>query len=179
MKNLTKTIEHDLIILTNALKKCKSTHHYENLFGTYLALQDIIDSLELQINYPKELEYEITKKNINNLEKKEAKKIIEYHQEYLEYNKKIANMYKILSDKYYHYIPTLIYNNKVDVSTSLEIIKDFFQIYDKNISLFVNNYIENGNLFYGNIYSDITGLTYEGTPEISPYTNQVLLKIFL
>ena len=100
MEELEKIVQQDFYKIVNELKRCNGIEIYYDLVCKLNYLEELIFLKGLNINYPREYEYEFYKKNLKNKQESYNKKINEFATKYFDYDKKVAKMANYLNKRY-------------------------------------------------------------------------------
>lgn len=138
MEKLEQTIQKDIHMIIDELKKCKSPKNYYDLTEKLYYLEQLVQTIDLNIDFPQEFDYELSKKDVDSVTKAYDIDVIQRINEYLSYNKKFTKMYNIINERYVNledvtlkYIPfnvSIEYANRFLSEFDPEIYKHFMEL---------------------------------------------------
>lgn len=175
-EQLEKIIQRDVYKIINELKRVKNYNIYYGLADCLYHLNEIIVLKDLNINYPKEFEYEwlIKNKNIdNNKYQREIKKIVS---DDMDFNFKLTKMYDYLIDRYC-LAPGVVSFNYVPFEKSLDLAKEFYKDFDNDIYNYFLEILDSPRFILVDHYEDLEGWAISSNYLIdsylvvSPYNN--------
>ena len=133
MTDFEAQLQREIYILTNELKK--TTNKYQQLkLATYIeSIKNIINVENLDVKFPKEMEYEITKYYNHDIF---CKIIDEYYynvEKNYSYNKRFVKMLNHFNKRYIISDNSIVFNNYLEFKDVLFLVSDFLKYYDKKI----------------------------------------------
>lgn len=167
MKEFNRVIKKHMFDLISEFKKCKSKKKYMELLAIFYVLDEIITNLELNIKYPKELDYEINKYNTIDYDKAYDILFNDNLDKMYDYNLEFSNIYKlldysILNKKY-------CCRDTIKIDESIRFSQEFFKQFDNNLYSYFNDYILNkGLLMINNKFNGAR--TYMANYVMPPYS---------
>lgn len=132
MSDLESVIQQDIYKIVDELKRCNNINIYNELTSALYGLNELIEYKNLDINFPKEIDYEYIKKNkdprVTGLERLFFSSVDKNYN----YNYKLAKMNNKLSNRYVMYRE---YNELkyYPFEKSLVFAADFFNEFDKDL----------------------------------------------
>lgn len=168
--NYKKKLQKDLYTINDQIKLCKSEKKYVKLCTIASQLIDVILDTNIDVDIPRELEYEMLKKDTFRTSKKDLNhKIDSFYKEY-DLNKKMCKIYPQINKYYYPWS-----NEKRFISSyeTYKLAKNFFKEYDEKISDYFNKIIEDKKIAFSKSLQDddYDGYTTCGFGNITSYIN--------
>lgn len=162
-----KNVQRDLYAMVNELKKTNSLSRGYQMVKSLEMLQELIDDNNLNINYPKEYEFEMNKFDIDKFDINYLN--LYYQLNYkpmLEYNKKLCKMSSYI--KRTISIPKVVYmKDRLNIKQTYQIANDFLNYFDKNMYDYFNYLTNKQRVFLGNV--DCEGMATHANHVIEPY----------
>ena len=143
MEDLEVVLQKYLKVLLEELKKCKSKKRYSELVSIFYVIDELIKNVDMDIKYSKEFDYELKKYNLGKYNYSYETMFYNNFDNMYKYNLELSNIFKKIEAKYLYVIN---YNDYVDISDTIEMVRSFFSNYDKDIYKYFNEQILNGGL---------------------------------
>ena len=145
MNELKKDFELYIDTLIKEFKKRKSNKLYYELIDTYNIISEIINITNLDIEFPKELEYELNKKDVIGYNVKSYMEFIENVEYLYDFNLAFSKLYKSING--YSNKPLIEYKQRIELSDSVELAHEFFKSYDECIYNYFDDKLLNNKTF--------------------------------
>ena len=168
-EELQKEIQNDIYKIVNELKRTTSDSLYYDLTSKLYFLNEIIVLKDLEINYPKEFEFEWFKKSNKNKKDAFEKAIFNTAQENYTLDLRIAKMSNVLFDRYlikegivpFKYVP---------FDRSLELAIDFYKRFDEEIYNFLIDTINSPRFVLVDNVENLEGWSLKNNYLVDSYT---------
>ena len=171
---MEESLKKDFILLFNNLKKCKNIFNYDELIGLLNVYEMIIKEQGLDIEVPKELEYEQMKfiNKLNNFYQKDFKIFIKKFNDNYDFNKEFIDGIKSILDDYAMPINYYYYKEIMSEEKIIELSKEFYKYFDIDIYKYLIYMLSNNRIIFSNsVIDDANGHYVYGYQDILPYIN--------
>lgn len=166
MNEFESDIQKYLNKLLNEFKKCKSKKKYIELLNIYHIIEDIINNVDMNVNYSKEFEYELKKYNIDRYDKLYELKFIDNYDVMYNYNLVFSNIYRNIPNER---INNMEYQETIDLNDTVEMVQEFFKYFSEDMYNYFNKQIlDNGLLVISDKIEG--GRTYLSNHLLPPYS---------
>ena len=166
MEEFEDIIQKHVNTLLNEFKKCKSKKKYIELLSIFYIIDEIINNIELFIDYKNDFQYELTKFNIEKYDKAYESMFLNNYNLMFDYNVKLSNLYSNLSKNKLNVIE---YKDYIEMNDTIKMVQLFFENYDMDLLKYFNNQILGNGLL---ILTDKVegGQTYLSNYIFPPYS---------
>ena len=153
--------------LTDELKKCHGSDIYAKLLRTFYVIEVICEKSKLDINYPKELNYELIKHDVDCFDRDMQRNGNATFLSMFKYNLVFSSMYQQLAEEHMKYFGKCNVT-PIDIRKSIDMVYEFFKQYDTAIFDHYVELINSGRFIITNRTK--YGSTIEGSHIIRPYS---------
>ena len=148
------------------LKRCKNQGLRLKIVNALVVISEIINTANLNIIFPDELAYEVSRTNLNASYKLISDEFIKNYDYLYDYNYKLTSKLKVLAN--YYPSNNFKLNNKVDINESIKMALTFYKFYNDKIYKYLYELLEANKIYVTNKIDN--GITTTANEFIEPYT---------
>lgn len=165
MKEFEQKLNKIMDVLVSEFKKCKSKKKYFESLRTYYVILNLVNTLDLDVNFPEELDYELNKINVDSYFKRYNNDSVDNIEMMYDYNLEFSKLGIFLR---FHNVYNSYFSGRISIKKSIELTKDFFKQYDdKMYSYFIDCILGKGMFLLTNKIDNAITITSDNLLE--PY----------
>ena len=166
MNEFESTIEKHINILLSEMKKCRSKKKYIELVSIFYIIDEIINNLDLFINYKEDFQYELSKFNTEKYDKNYDSMFLNNYNAMFNYNFELSSLYENLP---INKLNVTVYKDYIELKDTIKMVQSFFEYYDKDLLNYFNEQVlANGLLILTDKVEG--GQTYLSNYILPPYS---------